>query len=689
MLTFIEPVTGVRFTELPDPWKGKISPLTLKNCESLGWVIEGSETTEDVSIGAPTTTTTTTTTPETPTNEEGEAGEATPVEEIITEEPTASPTISLHALAGILDAQYEPLPESSASYVVSMPYALSPLEDTTFLPYTFPDTAESPDAVEKTLSLRSMLLAEELLLTEDPLVAATIAPLFIVPIMDEALDMEFAAHAEWYSLLEEESNPLYGIVGEEFVSPPVAAWNASQLSISSPEEYIPFSYRSRKCRKVFEESSYYDEALHGFYKQRALYASERWTLCRVDYALTLDLANAIAEGRDEEPALRPILTREGLGDNLHWPAAFDEKSGSVDGYVQADDLDPEEPVVFSGLGQLSYDTENDVFQSSITLIDKPLPRIDQSINGTSRATADNFIVRKVFETPFLEHPFYKKWQTLIHPEMNGFPQMLQSIGAHLDEAYAMADILSHHEQVRIDVPTGAMYVEIVATEPVERKGAEQSYVIMTEDSVSARILYDAIPYARVYPYMDLNRSRIRPMNANGYATRDIQGAMCILLDLSDVHAYTKGLQIRWWFSPTSATIWLPLEYHRCALVGSNVQPYVPPFAPPVIPTPSESGFEESGESGEPGEPGSGTGWLRVVGEGFNEPIEWMDGFNWSTKYAEGDLAEFPVGERSINIGWVGGGVITGVSVTILEGVMLTGTLTNNATLDWNVSTIPQ
>ena len=34
---YIEPETGNEYTSLPDPWKGKVSPLNENNCESFGW----------------------------------------------------------------------------------------------------------------------------------------------------------------------------------------------------------------------------------------------------------------------------------------------------------------------------------------------------------------------------------------------------------------------------------------------------------------------------------------------------------------------------------------------------------------------------------------------------------------------------------------------------------------------------
>ena len=34
---YIEPETDNEYTSLPDPWKGKVSPLNENNCESFGW----------------------------------------------------------------------------------------------------------------------------------------------------------------------------------------------------------------------------------------------------------------------------------------------------------------------------------------------------------------------------------------------------------------------------------------------------------------------------------------------------------------------------------------------------------------------------------------------------------------------------------------------------------------------------
>ena len=34
---YTEPETGNEYTSLPDPWKGKVSPLNDGNCESFGW----------------------------------------------------------------------------------------------------------------------------------------------------------------------------------------------------------------------------------------------------------------------------------------------------------------------------------------------------------------------------------------------------------------------------------------------------------------------------------------------------------------------------------------------------------------------------------------------------------------------------------------------------------------------------
>ena len=41
---YVEPETGNEYTSLPDPWKGKVSPLNENNCESFGW----SKTTREV-----------------------------------------------------------------------------------------------------------------------------------------------------------------------------------------------------------------------------------------------------------------------------------------------------------------------------------------------------------------------------------------------------------------------------------------------------------------------------------------------------------------------------------------------------------------------------------------------------------------------------------------------------------------
>ena len=34
---YVEPETGNEYASLPDPWKGKVSPLNENNCESFGW----------------------------------------------------------------------------------------------------------------------------------------------------------------------------------------------------------------------------------------------------------------------------------------------------------------------------------------------------------------------------------------------------------------------------------------------------------------------------------------------------------------------------------------------------------------------------------------------------------------------------------------------------------------------------
>ena len=46
---YIEPETGNEYTSLPDPWKGKVSPLNDGNCESFGWT----KTTREVPDPAP------------------------------------------------------------------------------------------------------------------------------------------------------------------------------------------------------------------------------------------------------------------------------------------------------------------------------------------------------------------------------------------------------------------------------------------------------------------------------------------------------------------------------------------------------------------------------------------------------------------------------------------------------------
>ena len=46
---YIEPETGNEYTSLPDPWKGKVSPLNENNCESFGWT----KTTREVPDPAP------------------------------------------------------------------------------------------------------------------------------------------------------------------------------------------------------------------------------------------------------------------------------------------------------------------------------------------------------------------------------------------------------------------------------------------------------------------------------------------------------------------------------------------------------------------------------------------------------------------------------------------------------------
>ena len=46
---YTEPETGNEYTSLPDPWKGKVSPLNDGNCESFGWT----KTTREVPDPAP------------------------------------------------------------------------------------------------------------------------------------------------------------------------------------------------------------------------------------------------------------------------------------------------------------------------------------------------------------------------------------------------------------------------------------------------------------------------------------------------------------------------------------------------------------------------------------------------------------------------------------------------------------
>ena len=46
---YVEPETGNEYTSLPDPWKGKVSPLNENNCESFGWT----KTTREVPDPAP------------------------------------------------------------------------------------------------------------------------------------------------------------------------------------------------------------------------------------------------------------------------------------------------------------------------------------------------------------------------------------------------------------------------------------------------------------------------------------------------------------------------------------------------------------------------------------------------------------------------------------------------------------
>ena len=46
---YVGPETGNEYTSLPDPWKGKVSPLNDGNCESFGWT----KTTREVPDPAP------------------------------------------------------------------------------------------------------------------------------------------------------------------------------------------------------------------------------------------------------------------------------------------------------------------------------------------------------------------------------------------------------------------------------------------------------------------------------------------------------------------------------------------------------------------------------------------------------------------------------------------------------------
>ena len=49
VIVYTEPETGNEYTSLPDPWKGKVSPLNDGNCESFGWT----KTTREVPDPAP------------------------------------------------------------------------------------------------------------------------------------------------------------------------------------------------------------------------------------------------------------------------------------------------------------------------------------------------------------------------------------------------------------------------------------------------------------------------------------------------------------------------------------------------------------------------------------------------------------------------------------------------------------
>lgn len=47
---YIEPNTEKEYNLLPNPWKGKISPLTPTNCSKFGWVIKKVEVDDPVKV---------------------------------------------------------------------------------------------------------------------------------------------------------------------------------------------------------------------------------------------------------------------------------------------------------------------------------------------------------------------------------------------------------------------------------------------------------------------------------------------------------------------------------------------------------------------------------------------------------------------------------------------------------------
>lgn len=47
---YIEPKTEKEYTLLPNPWKGKISPLTPTNCTKFGWTIKQVEVADPVRV---------------------------------------------------------------------------------------------------------------------------------------------------------------------------------------------------------------------------------------------------------------------------------------------------------------------------------------------------------------------------------------------------------------------------------------------------------------------------------------------------------------------------------------------------------------------------------------------------------------------------------------------------------------